>query len=197
MGFRISWIARAGTSTRELLDISGRSLSGECHEFPEGGYWYLLELLDDETPWVVLIADGSENYEDLSPSHAESLSKGGNETLFFWCSDTVMITDLHAFKDGAEVWSIQYDCGNKTKQPAMIGDVPEIAHEILEDLRRQQQADSEADYIYDLTTELGHRLVGFRHDTDLELDDPDPFQLLSVPTKQGPLWWQFWKRGAT
>jgi hypothetical protein len=194
MGYRVSWIARSGTSTGELLQLSGRNLSGERHEFPDVG-WYLLELpSENQSPWVLLIADGSENYADLSPSHAQSLSKDGNETLFFWCSDTVMATELRCFQDGRQAWSIQYDCGDKTKQPAMNGNLPHIAQKILKDLQTKQQADDGADYIYDLTAEVGHSVVGFRHDTDLEMDDSEPFQLLSEPMKQRPAWWQFWKR---
>ena len=95
---------------------------------------------------------------------------------------------------GSEAWSIQYDCGDKTQQPAMNGDVPQIAHRILKDLQTKQQADDGADYIYDLTAELGRSAVGFRHDTDLETDDAEPFQLLGEPTKRSHVWWQFWKR---
>jgi hypothetical protein len=194
MGFRVSWIARSGTSTDELLHLFGRNLSGERHEFPDVG-WYLLELPShNHSPWVLLIADGSENYSDLSASHAQSLSKGGNETLFFWCSDTVMATELLCFKHGREAWSIKYDCEDKTKRPAMNGDVPQIAHEILKELRTKQQADDHADYIYDVTAELGLCLVGFRHDADLEIDDPEPFQLLNEPMKRPHAWWRFWKR---
>jgi hypothetical protein len=173
--------------------MSRRGLTGERHDFPDVG-WYLLELPSIvQSPWVLLIADGSENFADLDASHAESLSKGGHESLYFWCSDTSMATELVCFKNGAEAWSVQYDCGDETKQPAMSGDVPQIAHEILDDLRTKQQADDRADYIYDLTAELGHGLVGFRHDTDLEMDDPEPFQVLGERTARRRAWWQIWK----
>ena len=193
MGFSVSWLARAGTSTQELLDISRREPTGERHSFPDVG-WYLLELPNTaQSAWVVLIADGSENLADLNVSQAESLSNGGNETLHFWCSDTVMATELACFKNGAEAWSIQYDSQDAMKQPDIKGDIPRIAHEILQVLRTKQQADDGADYIYDLTAELGLSLVGFRHDTDLEIDDPEPFQVLGEPTR-GRSWWQIWKR---
>ena len=179
MGFRVSWIARAGTSTDELLQVSRRRLTGERHEFPDVGF-YLLELPDkDPHAWVVLIADGSDNYAELDDSLAQTLSLGGNETLYFWCSDTVMVTELVCFKNGTISWSIEYNCEVETQRPAMTGDVPSIVHEILANLRSQQQQDDGADYIYDLTAEVGRRLVGFRHDMDPETDDPEPFQVLS------------------
>lgn len=178
MGYRVSWIARRGTATDELLDISHRKLTGERHEFPDVG-WYLLELPDAvDTPWAVLIADGSENFAELDPAHAEELSRGGNETLYFCCSDTVMATGLVCFKNGAEIWSIEYSCEDDDQQPAINGAIPQIVHDILEDLRAKQQADNGADYIYDLTAEVGRVLVGFRHDTDPKSGDPEPFQVL-------------------
>lgn len=178
MGFRVSWIARSGTSTAELLNASRRKLTGERHDFADVG-WYLLELPDAvASPWVLLIADGSENFSDLDKLRAKALSKDGSEVLYFWCSDTVMATDLVCFKGGEEAWSVEYDCEDKTKRPALNGNPPKQAHDLLERLREQQQADDGADYIYDLTAELGRLLVGFRHDTDPKTDDLEPFQVL-------------------
>lgn len=194
MGYRVSWIARLGTSTKELLDFAQRTVTGERHEFPDVG-WYLLELPHVVgSAWVLLIADGSENYGDLDPSDAEALSKDGNETLYFCCSDTVMATYLMCYKDGAQVWAIEYDCKDQS-EPAFKGKVPSIAHQILNELRAEQQAECDfgADYQYDLTAELGRRLVGFRHDVDLEIEDPEPFQVLGASIRPHPRW-QFWKR---
>jgi len=193
MGYRVSWIARSGNSSDELLQVSRRNVTGERHEFPDVG-WYLLELPNAvPSPWVVLITDGSENFDELEASHAQSLSQDGIETLHFWCSDTVMATELVCFKDSVEVWSVRYDSENKSKQPALNGRIPQVAHEILERLRIEQQTDEGADYVYDLTAELGHSIVGFRHDSDVELDDGEPFQVLCKPTSSKQAWWQFWK----
>jgi len=179
MGYRVSWIALRGTSTAELLSLSQRRPTGERHEFPDVGF-YLLELPARRGgPWTVLIADGSDNFMELDASQAETLSQGGNETLYFCCSDTVMTTELMGFKNGSLAWSILYDCADEGKRPALQGDVPAIAHKLLTELRDKQQADEGADYIYDLTAELGRELVGFRHDADAETDDPEPFQVLA------------------
>jgi hypothetical protein len=194
MGYRVSWIARRGASTNELLAVSKRSTTGERHEFPDVG-WYLLELPSTvDSPWALIIADGSENYSSLNSSQAQSLSNGENEMLYFWCSDTVMATELMSFQGGSLIWAIRYDCEDEKKRPELEGKIPAIAYEILDSLRAEQQADAEggADYIYDLTAELGRRLIGFRHDMDLKTDDPEPFQVLGGPTK--PAWWQIWKQ---
>jgi hypothetical protein len=117
---------------------------------------------------------------ELDESLARSLSQSGSETLYFVCSDTVMVTYLKCFRDGAIVWSIEYDCEDEAKRPAIAGDVPAIVNEVLKGLWSQQEKDADVDYIYDLTAEVGRRLVGFRHDADLEIDDPEPFQVLAT-----------------
>jgi hypothetical protein len=193
MGYRIAWIARAGSSTAELLALSQRYRTGERRDFPDVG-WYLLELptRPGQTPWVLLIADGSDNYSGLDPSQAQLLSADGNQTLYYWCSDTIMVTDLFCFQNNAVAWSIQYDCGAKSKRPALTGNVPDAVHEILKDLRSKQDADDGADYIYELTADVGRSLVGFRHDVDLQIDDPEPFQVLTLPKEKQRAWWRFW-----
>ena len=113
MGYRVSWIARAGTSTKELIDASQRTLTGERHDFPDVGF-YLLELPKTvERPWVLLIGDGSENYGSLESPLAQRLSEEGNEVLYFWCSDTAMCSELIGFRDGAECWAIRYNCEDR------------------------------------------------------------------------------------
>jgi hypothetical protein len=76
-----------------------------------------------------------------------------------------------------------------------VGEIPVIAGDILDRLRAEQQADSDGgvDYVYNITADLGETLVGFRHDQDVEIDDPEPFQVLGDPPKPAA-WWQVWKR---
>lgn len=137
MGFRISWIALSGVTTEELLATSNRDFTGERHDFPDTG-WYLLELPNPESkPWVVLIADGSDHFAELDAADAQELSESGAETIYCWCSDTVMATEIVGFKNGAETWSVHYDCEHKSKQPAISDDVPAVAKEILTCLTAQ------------------------------------------------------------
>ena len=181
MGFRVAWVARSGESMMELLNASGRRLTRERHDFPDIG-WYLLELpKSGEQSWVVLIADGSENFTELDESYALNVSRDGSEAIYFWCSDTVMATEMICYRGGEEIWAIDYNSeraehGDHEAALSITGHPPPIVQEVLAALRIKQ-ADG-ADYLYDLTTEVGLRLVGFRHDTDLDIDDPEPFQLL-------------------
>ena len=63
--------------------------------------------------------------------------------------------------------------------------------EVLAELQVEQEKDPHADYIYDITAEVGNRLLGLRHDMDLVGSEERPFQELSAPTRRR--WWQFWK----
>ena len=190
MGYRVSWIARRGPETQGIIGVSRRHLTGERQDFPDVG-WYLLELPNAvETPWVLLIADGSENFGDLDPEDAKALSQGENETLYFACSDTVMGSGLACFRNGLEIWSIDYYCEDENRRPAMAGDVPQVAYDILKELRTKQEADDDADYIYELTADVGRALVGFRHDMAPKADDREPFQVLvkkKRTSKKGPI----------
>ena len=205
MGFRVSWIARRGSSSAELLDAVGCKPTGERHDFPDIGF-YLLQLPgDEEGPWSVLIADGSDNFTALSANDAKPLSHGG-ETIFFWCSDTSMSTEMSCHRDGRRVWAIEYDCEEETKRPLLIGDVPPVAKTLLATLEDEQRASDEegggVDHSYELTAALGRMLVGFRHDADAETDEREPYQVLAPSDRPpdvaatqvpGP-WWKFWRK---
>ena len=173
MGFRVSWVASQGIAADEMLRAADRQRTKKRDEIPDLG-WYLLEL----PPWVLLLADGRDSYRDLGRTYAKTLSAGGRETLFFRCSDTFMKTDLRCYRDGQEAWSIIYKSDEETKEPTINGDPPQLVQEILERLKTKQAEDNDADYIYELTAEMGLNLTGFRHDTDPETDDPRPFQVL-------------------
>lgn len=194
MGFRTSWIARKGSSSEQLLATARREITGERHDFPDVG-WYLLELPGvDNEPWVVLIAGGTDNFAELNDDMARAISSDDNEVLFFWCSDTVMASELVCFKDKSDVWSVSYQSDEAQGKPKLSGDLPEITQTILGNLIEQQESPGDADYIYDLPAALGHALIGFRHDSDPELDDPEPFQVLSKPPKTTQPRWRFWRR---
>lgn len=202
MGYRVSWIARLGTSATELLEASRRLPTGERHDFPDIG-WYLFQPSSPAAgPCVILIAMGTGNYDQLNCELAQSLSRNGHETCYFWCSDTCMSTVLICFKNGVEAWSIYYNCDGSSKRPAIVGQVPQVTYELLNELERQQAAADGCDYLYELTANVGRELFGFRHDDASASgnDDPfesgnqGPFQVLSERIEQRPPWWQFWKR---
>lgn len=174
MGFRVTWIARSGRSADELIAISQRVPSNERVEHPRTGY-YLLE--PPSSAWVVLIAFGTEFLEDLDAERARALSEDGSETLRFACSDTVMATKLECFRGGSKTWSIEYDCEDETL-PVLSGDVPAFAEEIMDRLAQEQKTDPEVDHVYELTTEVGRELVGFRHDEIPGPEGSKPFRVL-------------------
>lgn len=182
MGFRVSWIARRGSSTSELLAAVGASATGEREEFPDVG-WYLVHLESEARgAWTLLLADGSDNFGELDDSIAQSLSMGGAHTLFFWCSDTTMSTQLFAFHNGTLAWSIGHDA--EEGGLALEGALPPEAEAIVsEHTRAQQEADAAeegVDHLYEVTADLGRALTGFRHDVDPEgVADEAPFEVLA------------------
>ncbi len=177
MGYKVSWIARSGRSTKELISTSQRRPTGERVRVLGEGYYLLEEPAGAH--WAVLIAVGGEYLEDLDAERARSISENGNETLRFWCSDTVMSTELECFKNGVKAWSIAYDCEVAGNQPVIRGEVPPVTHEILKSFQAKQLVDPEVDFIYELTGELGSRLIGFRHDLALQTDSREAFQVLA------------------
>ncbi len=177
MGFRVSWIAVQGISADELLRGAGRERTKKRDAIPDVG-WYLLELPAETSAWTFLIADGRDNYRDLERAYAKSLSENNRETLFFRCNETLMSSDFRCYRNGEEAWSVIYKSSDETKQPLIGGEPPDVVHERLARLKSLQTQDAGADYLYDLTAEIGLQLTGFRHDIDPKTDDKVPFQVL-------------------
>ena len=192
MGFRVSWIAHSAISPNVLLQTLGSERTGERDEFPDVG-WYLLEMPDPA--WTILIADGSANFAKLDESIAQSFSKEGNETLFFWCSDTMMTSQLMQFRDGKKVWSIDFDCEARGQELRLSGDLPKIVQAAHANMTEMESDDEEGAEGYELPADMGKELTGFRHDMDVDTDDDEPFQVITEPTRtiRSIAWWQFWK----
>ena len=192
MGYKVSWLARSGDSGKELISASRRKPTGELVPTPSNGY-QLIELTD--TSWVVLLTDGAEYLEDLDAEMAQSLSEGGCEILRFWCSDTIMATQLECYREGVRVWSIGYDC-EETEALVIEGEVPPITHDLLKTLVAKQRADPEVDFVYELTAKLGSELTGFRHDQSLGKGSPPAFRALDFESDRTPVpkqpWWKRW-----
>ena len=155
--------------------------------------WYLLEM--PEPAWTILIADGSDNYAKLDETLAQHFSDEGNETLFFWCSDTTMTSQLICFRDGKKVWSIDFDCEKVGQELQLTGDLPSVVQETLDELKESEPDDEDEAVGYELPMDVGRKLTGFRHDMDVEIDDDEPFQVLTEPNRfaKSKAWWQFWK----
>jgi len=177
MGYRTAWIARQGTTTEQLLALSERRPTGERHEFADVG-WYLLEMPAATPPWVLLLADGTNNFTAISAHDAQGLSADGQEMLYFVCSDTVMVTELRCYRDGREIWAIKYDGQVKNKRLVISGEPPEVVQQTLAKLRSLQEEDEHEDDVYELTIAVGAALTGYRHDCDIDSEDPTPFQVL-------------------
>ena len=151
----------------------GFERTGDRQDFSEPGFNAV------EMPgWSILIADGSDYFLELGEEHAAALSNGGR-SLLFMCSDTVMCTHLIEYADAAEVWRISYEGVDGVSAAEITGSAPALVHEALAESQAEQNADPEADSIYDTTAKAGLAMTGFRHDSAVELPgDPQPVQVL-------------------
>ncbi|MFT3712515.1 MAG: hypothetical protein QM817_33120 [Archangium sp.] len=160
MGFRVGWVATRNTNLEEVVELLGlqveRAMTAD--DFDVG----IRALRSKE--WLVVSGDGSDYQDVVTASHAEKLSKGG-EAMHFWCSDTSMGATFCCYRDGKEVWSIEYDGSEGPGEPATTGILPPAWNEILAQCRKNQDADGrEVDHMYDAAPTLGQALTGFRHD---------------------------------
>jgi len=164
--------------------------AGEREEFLDIG-WYLLDLsAQAPNAWTLLLAHGSESFAELADDHAEALSAGGHDTLYFWCSDTVMCSAISAYHNGACRWSVEYDC-EEDGGPKIHGDPPQLVHTLDRKVRDDQRVEDAkeaaeptsfgaADVLYGLTAKIGEALTSFNH-SPWPQPDEDPFEGMYQP----------------
>lgn len=113
--------------------------------------------------WLVIFGDGWDSMELVTRRDATRLSNKG-EVLYLYTDDTPMSAELTAFVDGHVKWSITYDGGDGPSRPIMEGTLPSEAKRLIAAAEKAQKGVRDVDHVYDVIAELGHALVGFRHD---------------------------------
>ena len=176
MGFKVSWIASRG-DTAALLASAGVERTEERHEFAEEGL-YLLSL-QSPSPWRFLVAMGWDHLDRLSEAIAATASKG-SEALFFVALDTTMDTQLVAYRDGRELWSIAYSPDGEGLHTT--GDLPSLARPLIDaaiiDQTEADRGGGGVDLLYDVPASIARAITGFRHDLDPVSDESEPFVVL-------------------
>lgn len=177
MGFRASWVAAKNVDLEAALAVVGLREEERLDEEVCDPGQYAVQMPDG---WLVVIGDGSEFMDTVKPRHARELSRG-TEALHFTCNDTTMCATLSAWKDGREVWGLEYVGVDGIATPSVSGTPPEIVGEVLARCAsRQAEAGSNGpDYQYEAAAELGLALVGFRHDQTLFNADVLPISVLA------------------
>lgn len=144
--------------------------------------------------WSVACAFGYQQLDRLSKDRALTLSEG-TTAIIFECIDSAMGTEIESFSSGVSDWRIEYGASTGVSEPTILGTPPVEAEKILPRLLSEQSKQDKddpyvADHVYELTSELGQHVVGFRHDAL-----PEPSEVVSaltiVPVKKKSPWWKF------
>lgn len=183
MGFNVSLITIEGKSPQQIHHDFGVKPTGEREEIPESPITGTLLPNGKYALWLNTRATGPASERELA-----ILSRDAS-VLVCDLSETTMNISLVAWEDGKEIWSVWHDGGSQgVEHLELTGDVPPQLEPIRERLFREQREDDGADFSFDIPVELFVELGGFRYDQDLDVDDPQPWQVLErVKPKK---WWQ-------
>ena len=91
-----------------------------------------------------------------------------------------MCTEIVAFLDGTELWSLEYDGSNGVAAPKVKGSAPKIVLEAIAALEKGQASAEGVDCLYEAAARLGLELVGFRHDETLSSGEKVPIFMLAT-----------------
>lgn len=166
MGFRTTWVAVKHAPLEKVVAETKLRDTGDTVSLLDVGL-YGFELSE----WAVVVGAGSAAYMKLDARPARALSAKG-EALFFQQSDTSMTATLLCYRDQQLLWSVRYEGFNGISDPIIEGEPPAALAAIL-DRRNACQAraggaSARVDYLYEIPTDLGLALTGFRHDQDPE-----------------------------
>ena len=174
MGLAASFIGLRGVDRARVLEVLGATETGE-EVLP---YDAPLVWGEQNEGWLVLV---SLDWYLPSPERLSQLSQGG-EAVACQIEEHVMGSAAWGYEDGAQVWSLDYDC-EKSSEVAVSGDPPSVFAEIYEKAKREQAAETEpVDYIFDVPAEVFSSFTGYRYDQDAT----KPFTELRLPAKAKP-----------
>jgi hypothetical protein len=162
MGWTASFIGVKGVERTRVLEVLGVAETGVVVE-P-----YDADLAWGETAqrWLIL---ASKDYGFASPARLAELSVGG-EAVSCQVEEHVMASGARGFRDGVEVWSIEYDC-EKSRDVDASGALPEAFAGVHEKARQNQAGEEEnVDYIWDVPADVFAALTGYRYDFDTSVE---------------------------
>ena len=165
MGYRARWLAVKNADPAQVLRTIGLVQDSASSEAIYDPGHYALAMPGG---WFVVIGDGADFMDTVEEEHARALSIG-TESLHFSCDDTSMGALLKVFREGKEVWAVEYDGSNGPGTPVVTGTPPAVVGETIAKCRAAQHASGrkDVDHVYDAAAELGQVLTGFRHDQTL------------------------------
>jgi hypothetical protein len=154
MGINLAWFAVEDADRHDLLARLGLEEAGDsnnevsvryaCAEFPNG--------------WFILTTKGSHRAFE----RALATASAGRLAIAGELSETVMVSQTRAVRDGRQVWSVLHDPNKDLNGIEFEGEPPSNLGEILAKAQAAQKSDSEVDYIFDVPIELAAQICGYR-----------------------------------
>jgi len=184
MGFNVQLITVDGKSPETIHADLGVRPTGVREEIPESPLTGTMLPNGKYALWLNVRTTGTLSERELS-----KLSENAS-LLSCDLSETTMNVALVAWENGTETWSVWHDGGYQgVEHLELYGDVPSRIEPIRERRFQEQQEKGDADYVFEIPVELFVELGGFRYDRDLDVDDPEPWEVLER-TGKTKKWWQ-------
>jgi hypothetical protein len=156
MGVRLNWIAVEDGDGSALLDRLGLEACGTASD--EVGSDYACAVLP--SGWFLLVSGAARlKIEDLPPAASAHGFVLGGEVV-----ENVNFSRLLGFRDGRQTWTVVHDPEVGPDDVTIVGEPPGILEEIRAELARQQEAQPEVDYMFDVPVRLGRELCGYSSD---------------------------------
>jgi len=156
MGLNLSWIGVQGEQKTAVLDRLGFEEIGETGD--EVGADYACAELPGG--WLIVLA--TDRVFDVNDTLAKVASKGSS--LSCSMSETVMVSEVRAFRNGRALWSVLHDPDKDPQGFVVAGALPPQFDEILRRLEGEQAApgNEDVDCMFDLPLELAASICGYR-----------------------------------
>jgi len=95
-----------------------------------------------------------------------------------YANETVMNSYVTSWVNGSREWSVFHDAQQGLKHLETLGNIPDELAPIQTRLLAAQDANDDADYVFDIPVELFVSLGGVRYDRYLPNAGPEPWEIL-------------------
>ena len=177
-----NWIAVKGRKKADVfadLDLVDTELAGDFFESPHS-------YIETAKDWLVMVSPSS---HFLTPDRLAKVSAGG-EAMGLWLSDTAMGNGLTGYRDGVEIWALDYDCESKPRAVTVKGLAPAEFAEVNAEAEALEAATPEPpDYLFEVIPKTAEAICGFWLDEwegDMPIGLVDKWHLPKVSAPGGP-----------
>jgi hypothetical protein len=165
MGYNLQWLAVKNKDEKNILKTIELKSTRQYEELPEADF--NATKIND---WYLISNNCREVYELFTDAMIKKLSKNCQVIKVDVCEST-MFSIAECWEDGKSIWSILHNSEYGTGHLNIEGNPPKILDDIVNQCKKKQSEERDADYIYEIPIELANELVGYRHDEDIEQDE--------------------------